>query len=124
MHGHSSKDISKFFVAGINYKKTDAAIRSQFAINEEQYATLLTLAPSYGLHELFILSTCNRTEIYGFAEQANQLIRLLCSQTEGNETTFSQLAYIKKGTAAVEHLFSVGAGLDSQILGDYEIVGQ
>lgn len=124
MHGHSSKDISKFFVAGINYKKTDAAIRSQFAINEEQYATLLTLAPSYGLHELFILSTCNRTEIYGFAEQANQLIRLLCSQTEGNEATFSQLAYIKKGTAAVEHLFSVGAGLDSQILGDYEIVGQ
>jgi glutamyl-tRNA reductase len=124
MHGHSSKDISKFFVAGINYKKTDAAIRSQFAINDEQYATLLTLAPSYGLHELFVLSTCNRTEIYGFAEQAGQLIHLLCSQTEGNEDTFSQLAYVKKGMAAVEHLFSVGAGIDSQILGDYEIVGQ
>ena len=124
MHGHSSKDISKFFIAGINYKKTDAAIRGQFAISNEQYASLLALAPSYGLHELFVLSTCNRTEIYGFAEQAGQLLSLLCTQTEGNQDTFTQLAYIKKGSAAVEHLFSVGAGLDSQILGDYEIVGQ
>jgi len=124
MHGHSSKDISKFFIAGINYKKTDAAIRGQFAISNEQYASLLALAPSYGLHELFVLSTCNRTEIYGFAEQAGQLISLLCTQTEGNQDTFNQLAYIKKGPAAVEHLFAVGAGLDSQILGDYEIVGQ
>ncbi|NII24063.1 glutamyl-tRNA reductase [Pseudoflavitalea sp. X16] len=124
MHGHSSKDISKFFIAGINYKKTDAAIRGQFAISDEQYASLLALAPSYGLHELFILSTCNRTEIYGFAEHAGQLISLLCTQTEGGQDTFTQLAYIKKGTEAIEHLFAVGAGLDSQILGDYEIVGQ
>jgi glutamyl-tRNA reductase len=124
MHGHSSKDISKFFIAGINYKKTDAAIRGQFAISDEQYASLLALAPSYGLHELFILSTCNRTEIYGFAEHAGQLISLLCTQTEGDQDTFTQLAYIKKGTEAIEHLFAVGAGLDSQILGDYEIVGQ
>ncbi len=100
MHGHSSKDISKFFIAGINYKKTDAAIRGQFAISNEQYASLLALAPSYGLHELFVLSTCNRTEIYGFAEQAGQLISLLCTQTEGNQDTFTQLAYIKKGPAA------------------------
>ncbi len=124
MHGHSSKDISKFFIAGINYKKTDAAIRGQFAISDEQYASLLALAPAYGLHELFILSTCNRTEIYGFAEHAGQLIQLLCTQTEGDLQTFTQLAYVKKGPEAVEHLFAVGAGLDSQILGDYEIVGQ
>ncbi len=124
MPGQSSKDILKFFVAGINYKKTDAAIRGQFAINQDQYASLLSLAPSYGLHELFILSTCNRTEIYGFAEQAGQLIELLCTETAGNATTFTSLAYIKNGPEAIEHLFAVGAGLDSQILGDYEIVGQ
>lgn len=124
MHGHSSKDISKFFIAGINYKKTDAAIRGQFAINNDQYATLLSLAPSYGLHELFILSTCNRTEIYGFAEHAGQLISLLCTQSESNTEEFAKMAYIKNGVDAIDHLFTVGAGLDSQILGDYEIVGQ
>jgi glutamyl-tRNA reductase len=124
MHGPSTKDISRFYIAGINYKKTDAVIRGQFAVNHEQYATLLNRASQYGLHELFVLSTCNRTEIYGFAESADHLIQLLCSQTEGNASTFSKLAYVKSGMAAIDHLYAVAAGLDSQILGDYEIVGQ
>lgn len=121
---NKASDISGFFIAGINYKKTDAAIRGQFAISNEQYEKLLALAPSYHLNELFIVSTCNRTEIYGWAEQASQLIDLLCTQTTGNAATFSELAYIKNGPSAIEHLFQVAAGLDSQILGDYEIVGQ
>ncbi|WEK37331.1 MAG: glutamyl-tRNA reductase [Candidatus Pseudobacter hemicellulosilyticus] len=124
MQGQSSRDISKFFIAGINYKKTDASIRGQFAITQDHYDSLLALAPSYGLNELFIVSTCNRTEIYGFAEHAAQLIDLLCTFTSGNAATFTELAYIKEGPEAILHLFSVGAGLDSQILGDYEIVGQ
>jgi glutamyl-tRNA reductase len=73
---------------------------------------------------LFILSTCNRTEIYGFAQSSRHLIHLLCSQTAGDADVFKNEAYIKKGFEAIEHLFKVGAGLDSQILGDYEIVGQ
>jgi glutamyl-tRNA reductase len=122
--GHKPTEISKFFIAGINYKKTDAAIRGQFAISNEQYEKILTLAPAHHLHELFVLSTCNRTEIYGFAEEPSQLINLLCSQTAGDPAAFSDIAYIKSGLDAVEHLFEVSAGLDSQILGDYEIVGQ
>src|SRR6201990_3100736 len=117
-------DISGFYVIGINYKKTDAAIRGQFAISNEQYEKILALAPSYHLNELFILSTCNRTEIYGFADSADSLAALLCTQTEGTLATFQESAYIKKGLAALEHLFQVAAGIDSQILGDYEIVGQ
>ena len=118
------KDISTFFVAGINYKKTEAALRGQFAVSAEQYANILELAASYGLNEIFVISTCNRTEIYGFAENADQLCGLLCSQTEGNVETFKSIAYIRSGKAAITHLFDVAAGLDSQILGDYEILGQ
>ena len=117
-------DISTFFVAGINYKKTDAALRGQYAINNDQYAKLLELAPQYGLSELFVISTCNRTEIYGFTENVNDLCELLCSQAQGPVETFKEIAYIKNGRAAILHLFDVAAGLDSQILGDYEILGQ
>jgi glutamyl-tRNA reductase len=124
MNTNRPVNISNFFVAGINYKKTDAVTRGQFAINDEQYENILQLARSFMVDSLFILSTCNRTEIYGFAEGPGQLVNLLCTQTIGNEKTFISLAYIKKGTDAVEHLFNVGAGLDSQILGDYEITGQ
>jgi len=122
--GTRTSDISGFYVVGINYKKTDAAIRGQFAINNEQYDRILTLAPSRHLNELFILSTCNRTEIYGFADNASQLASLLCTETIGDLDTFMEMAYVKKGSQAIEHLFLVGAGIDSQILGDYEIVGQ
>jgi glutamyl-tRNA reductase len=77
-----------------------------------------------GLQEIFVLSTCNRTEIYGIAPDAATLINLLCSETAGDAMIFSQLSYVKQGKEAIQHIFSVGAGLDSQILGDYEIVGQ
>lgn len=124
MLGSKLTDLSNFFIAGINYKKTDAALRGQYAINGDQYAGLLTIAPLYGVKEFFVLSTCNRTEIYGFAENAASLSELLCTQTEGALDKFTEMAYVKKGSKAIEHLFNVAAGLDSQILGDYEIVGQ
>lgn len=113
-----------FFVAGVNYKKTDATLRGQYAISTDQYANLCELAPAHGVTEFFVLSTCNRTEIYGFAENVSSLSKLLCTQTQGSEQMFSEMAYTRKGVKAIEHLFNVAAGLDSQILGDYEIVGQ
>src|SRR5689334_15351314 len=117
-------DINQFYIAGINYRKTDASIRGLFAVNSDHYAGLLQKAPTYFLNELFVLSTCNRTEIYGIAPCADSLVHLLCSETEGSAETFKELAYIKQGEEAIQHLFNVASGLDSQILGDYEIIGQ
>jgi glutamyl-tRNA reductase len=124
MQSYQQIALSNFFIAGINYKKSDASIRGQFAVNNEQYEQLLALAPSYGINELLVLSTCNRTEIYGFAADADELSRLLTTQTAGSAETFRAMAYVKQGLPAIEHLYHVAAGLDSQILGDYEIVGQ
>jgi glutamyl-tRNA reductase len=117
-------ELSKFFVVGINYKKTDTRIRGSFAIGSQQYEQILQNATAFGVQDLFVLSTCNRSEIYGIAEYPQQLVSLFCSQTEGSEDLFNELAYCKKGLKAIRHLFDVAAGLDSQILGDYEIVGQ
>lgn len=124
MMGNWTSDISGFYIAGINYKKTDADVRGQFAISSDHYNRLLTLAPSHHITEFFVLSTCNRTEIYGFADNARQLTDLLCAEAMGDREAFLQMAYVKRGAEAIEHLFLVAAGIDSQILGDYEIVGQ
>jgi glutamyl-tRNA reductase len=113
-----------FIVTGINYKKSDAAVRGQFAVNNEQYVTLLTNAREFGISDLFIVSTCNRTEVYGFAESPSKFIELVCSVCTGSPEMFASMAYIKSGHDAVAHLYQVAAGLDSQILGDYEILGQ
>jgi glutamyl-tRNA reductase len=122
--GNLTSDISGFYIVGINYKKTDADVRGQFAISNEQYERLLKLAPKYHLTEFFILSTCNRTEICGFADNARQLADLLSAEAMGDREAFLEMAYVKRGSEAIEHLFLVAAGIDSQILGDYEIVGQ
>ena len=124
MHLANTTDITQFFVVGINYKKSDAAIRGQFAVDNDQHAQILHNARTAGISELFVLSTCNRTEVYGIARSPLLLIELLCAETQGTRETFERLCYVRNGQEAIEHLFNVGAGLDSQILGDYEIVGQ
>lgn len=124
MNTKDTQNIQDFWAIGINYKKTDASLRGAFAVNNEQYDQLLAVAPEFGLNEFFILSTCNRTEIYGFATSPKQLTSLLCSVTAGDEATFNGISYTKNNRSAIEHLFNVAAGLDSQILGDYEILGQ
>ena len=117
-------EIEQFHIVGINYKKTDTSIRGQFALDNEGYAKILIKAQGLGINSLFVLSTCNRTEIYGIAPSEDILTELLCSETEGDIHTFKPLSYHKKGIQAIEHYFHVASGLDSQILGDYEIVGQ
>ena len=83
----------QFFAAGINYKKTEASIRGQFAIATEQYRALINDARQNGITELMVISTCNRTEIYGLATSENELVDLLCSKTTGSKETFNQLCY-------------------------------
>ena len=71
-----------------------------------------------------VTSTCNRTEIYGFAQHPFQLIQLLCDNTKGTVEEFQKVAYVYKNRDAISHMFRVGSGLDSQILGDFEIISQ
>lgn len=113
-----------FYNIGVSYKKADANIRGKFSLSKENQKLLLQLAKEKGLQGLFVLSTCNRTEIFGFAERPCQLIELLCEFSEGSIQEFAQISFIHKNEEAIQHLFKIGTGIESQILGDYEIVGQ
>ena len=113
-----------FYAIGLNYKKADAEIRGHFSIGDTAQRAILIQAKEDGINSLSIVSTCNRTELYGFAQDPLQLIKLLCQHTQGTVKEFEQVAYIYKNDAAISHLFTVGTGLDSQILGDFEIISQ
>jgi glutamyl-tRNA reductase len=113
-----------FFTIGISYKKADAETRGLFALSENVIQNLVQNAKEDGLPSLAIISTCNRTELYGFATVANDLIKLLCKHSHGSAEEFYKTGYTYEGDAANRHLFQVGTGLDSQILGDFEIIGQ
>lgn len=124
MQNSKSETLTSFYVVGISYKKADAELRGKFSLSPTKKANLLTQSKSYGLESLIAISTCNRTEIYGFVNNPSDLFKLLCDNTSGTTQELEQVAYILKDAEAMEHMFRVGAGLDSQILGDFEIISQ
>ena len=113
-----------FYAIGLSYKKADAEVRGHFSLGDTAKRNLLTQAKKNGIESVLVVSTCNRTELYGFAEHPYQLIHLLCENTKGTVEEFQKVAYVHKNKDAINHMFRVGSGLDSQILGDFEILSQ
>jgi glutamyl-tRNA reductase len=113
-----------FYAIGLSYKKADADIRGNFSLDENSKLALINQAKENNIESLVVTSTCNRTEIYGFAQHPFQLIKLLCDNTKGTVDDFQKVAYVYKNMEAIAHMFRVGSGLDSQILGDFEIISQ
>ena len=115
---------SKLYNVGLSYKKADVKMRGAFSVSKENQKLLLKEATANGINGIFVLSTCNRTEITGFAKHPFELISLLVKYSNGSVEDFINVSNVYKNKDAVRHLFEIGTGLDSQILGDYEIVGQ
>ncbi len=113
-----------FYSIGLSYKKADAEVRGKFSLDAKSKTNALLQAKESGLDSLIITSTCNRTEVYGYAEHPFQLIQLICENSNGSVAEFQKVGFVYKNQEAINHLFRVGTGLDSQILGDFEIIGQ
>ncbi|MDG1052678.1 MAG: glutamyl-tRNA reductase [Flavobacteriaceae bacterium] len=111
-------------VIGISYKKTSAQIRGKFNLSFEASNKLIKDAKKQGISSIIINSTCNRVEIYAETNEPNELIKLLCFNSLGNKSDFKNFGYVLKNQKAIDHIFKVGTGLDSQILGDFEIIAQ
>lgn len=124
MYYNTSTKENSFYTIGLSYKKADAKIRGDFSLDENTKRILLEQAKENNIESLIIASTCNRTELYGYAQHPFQLIKLLCDNTKGTVEEFQKVAYVYKNKEAISHMFRVGSGLDSQILGDFEIISQ
>lgn len=124
MQSHTRAKGANFYSIGLSYKKADVITRGNFSISDEAKKNILIQAKKEGIDSLLIMSTCNRTELHGFAQHPFQLIKMLCEHTHGTVEEFEKVAYVHKNSKAIAHLFRVGTALDSQILGDFEIISQ
>jgi len=113
----------QFVLLGTNFTKADTATRSQFAITKPMAEELYQKASTINLKDFFIISTCNRTEFYACASE-DVIKKLVSDHLQLQERDIDQYFYLLTGIDAVRHFFRVVAGLDSQIVGDYEIVCQ
>lgn len=119
---------NKFKAITLDYKHAPVEIRERVSLNEEECKRYLSNAKELlNPSELFVLSTCNRTEIYynHSKDISEDLIKLLSIQ-KGIETSLSKEQFVihPNENDAIERLFRVSLGLESQVIGDLQIINQ
>lgn len=113
----------------LTYKIAPIEVREKVALDEQEARRLLQrLKDTLGLAEALAVSTCNRTEIYYSAEQSlsKEVIAQLCLEKQllSMQEILPYFRIIDTHEEAVEHLFRVGIGLESQVVGDLQISHQ
>lgn len=114
-------------LVGVNYRTAPVTIREKAAIRSAKLNDSLSLLSSY-VSQGIILSTCNRTEVYTVTNDGNHAeeasLSFLKAHLDIPDTNLRQYTYVLRGEATVKHLFHVACGLDSMIVGEFEILGQ
>jgi glutamyl-tRNA reductase len=116
-------------VIGLNHRTAPLDLLERTAIDSARLPKILhDLCARQHLSEAVVLSTCNRTEVYAVAERFHagyEDVRNFFSDLSFLPAAeFAGHLYVHYDDAAVTHLFSVAAGLDSAVLGESEILGQ
>ena len=117
-------------LVGVNHRTATVELRERVGFTPEQARRATEeLRTRRILEEAVVLSTCNRSELYGVGAEGGDD---LAAAMQDYFTAFHRLppaeldgcAYRQRGSDAVRHLFRVAAGLDSMLLGEAEILGQ
>ena len=119
----------EILVLGINHKTAPVEIREKLSIPAAEAENFLKRFEEGNVFtEQVLLSTCNRTEIYGVVRDGNEAVtavkNILSDYSRLDLKTFEDKLYVLKQPDSVRHLFSVASGLDSMVLGETEITGQ
>jgi glutamyl-tRNA reductase len=117
---------------GINHQSASVGLRERLSFTPHSLSAALSRlgcgedACLAGVQELVILSTCNRTEIYAVSSSrsSSDLESFLSDSRSISRSEFAPFLYHHLDDRAAEHLLRVAAGLDSQVLGEPQILGQ
>jgi len=113
---------------GINHKTADISLRERIAFSASEIQSALTrlIDSEKKIKEAAILSTCNRTEVYCATTQSheNTVKNWLASDRQIKQYELDQASYTLWEKDAASHIMRVASGLDSQIVGEPQIMGQ
>ena len=116
------------FVYGINFKTAPVEIREKTVLSGDKLqSSLIEISKKLPIiNELFIVSTCNRTEFYySTSDDSLTALETWLSETSGlSRSILSDISYQHSEEEVIKHLIRVAAGLDSQVLGEPQILGQ
>jgi len=118
--------LSQLLNWGVHHKTASVEFREKLSFSEEDVSKFYPVLKERGLSEAYVLSTCNRTEVYAVAEDISGTgIGELVSEFKGITTKeLEKASFLHEGSDAVRHLFEVTSSLDSMVIGEPEIVHQ
>ena len=122
--------LAQLICVGLNYQTASVETRERGAISSSQQSQLLLRVAAGqipGLDELVIVSTCNRTELYAVGDSKIAipiLLKVWSEQSRISENEIDSSAFKLVDEQCMHHLFQVTAGLDSQVIGEPQILGQ
>ena len=116
-------------VVGVNHRSAPSRVLDQVGLTLDEAEGLSgDLAASDVVAEAIVLATCNRVEVYAdvtrFHPAVTAVADLMAKWTGCDRATLIENSYVHFDAAAVAHLFSVAAGLDSMVVGEAQILGQ
>lgn len=116
------------FLLGASHHTTPLELREKLALTPGRLPAFHQAASALpGMRELTVLNTCNRVEFYGAADSEETVQRLretFCAFQGFPADAFAAISHQSAGLPAITHLLTVASGLDSQMLGETEILGQ
>ncbi len=119
---------SHSLVVGLNFKSADLQTREKLSFPEAEIASAFERLKTQGYTEIIILSTCNRVEIYTSSTDPHKsyldLCHFLADYGKLVKDELQPHLYFKHCNDAVTHLFSVASGIDSMVVGEYQILHQ
>jgi hydroxymethylbilane synthase len=111
--------MNKIVGVELSHRFAPLAVREKLALNKEQTIKALHYLKDF-YEEVFIISTCNRLSIYAYGPSCQDILNFF--DTFGNYRQY--LSILPETEIAVRNLFSTAAGLESQAIGEHQILGQ
>lgn len=120
---------TEIVLIGVNHRTAPVELREKLGFTpEESEHALVKLRKLPFVHEVFLISTCNRVEVLlttDRVEVAKETVPALIAEWKAMPLDrLLPSVYIYSGDEAVRHLFRVTASLDSMMLGEPQILGQ
>jgi len=116
-------------VVGLSHKSAPVAILERVAVSGDTLSKLLRdVAQAEPVAEVFVVSTCNRVEVYADVDRFHAGVSAICEMlarhcgVPAHELTTN--LYVHYEDRAVSHLMAVACGLDSMVVGEGQILGQ
>lgn len=116
------------FVIGANHQTSGLSVRDRLFVVDANVPEFLNELRQSGLRDGLLLATCDRVEVLGIHSEPeilfSSIIKTFATHAEMPEAELCEILYVREGPAAVRHLFSVTASLESLVIGEPQVFGQ